>query len=254
MNNNQNQNVDKFNASKLIRLLNSMSDEDKNKTAKTNTTIQEELRKLFNETKALVLKQKREDAIKYALWQGLLNQYGIFGKKRNDHKTTFYDNTYVHGDLISIDFGTSNVGVEFSYTHTAIVLKSYTDYIVVIPTTSVKEHRLENKPEDEQDDTMVITSKDFKDIESDSYIMLYQVRSVSKNRMQKVIGNIANTDLMKKINQKLVDIYLPYIAEECKNLISVIDNKDMIIKEKEIEILNLKEKLQKCIDSSKDVC
>lgn len=253
MNNNQNQNNDKFDAIKLIKLLNSMSDEDKNKTAKTNTIIQGELKKLYNETKALVVKQSREDAIKYALWQGLLNQYGIFGKKRNTHKTALYDNTYVHGDLISIDFGTSNIGAEFSYTHTAIVLKAYTDYIVVLPTTSIKEHRLENKPEDEQNDTMVITSNDFKDIESDSYIMLYQIRSVSKNRIQKIIGNISGTDLMKQINKRLSEIYLPYIDEEFKNLMTVVNERDKIIEEKDLEILNLKEKLQKCIDSTQDM-
>lgn len=257
MNNNQTNNTtnnDKFDALKLINMLNSMSDEDKNKTAKTSNIIQDELRKLFRETKILVTKQKREDAIKYALWQGLLNQYGIFGNKRNTHKTSFYDKIYKHGDLISIDFGTSNIGVEFSYTHTAIVLKNYTDYIVVIPTTSVKEHRLENKPKDEQNDTMVITSDDFDGIESDSYIMLYQVRSVSKNRIQKIIGNIGDTDLMKRINQKLVEIYLPYIVEECHNLTSIISDKDKIIKEKEIEILNLKEKLKESVDISQNKC
>lgn len=254
MSNNQNQNVDKFDAQKLIKLLNSMTDEDKNKTAKTNTVIQEELKKLYIETKALVLKQKREDAIKYALWQGLLNQYGIFGKKRNTHKSNLYNNTYVHGDLISVDFGTSNIGSEFSYTHTAIVLKAYTDYIVVLPTTSVKEHRLENKPEDEQDDTMVITSNDFQYIDSDSYIMLYQIRSVSKNRIQKIIDNISDTDLMKRIDRRLSEIYSPYIYEEYKKLIAIVNERNKVIEEKELEILNLKEKLQKCIDTTKNVC
>lgn len=84
-----------------------------------------------------------------------------------------------------------------------------TDYIVVLPTTSCKEGRLENRPQDERDDTMIITSTDFEDIESDSYIMLYQIRSVSKNRIQKVIGTISNTQLMKQIDDKVNAIFSP---------------------------------------------
>jgi len=65
-----------------------------------------------------------------------LNDYSEKNKNIN-----YYDDNYKHGDLISVDFGTSNLDKEFSFTHTAIVLKSYTDYIVVIPTTSCKDGR-----------------------------------------------------------------------------------------------------------------
>lgn len=248
--NNQNFSNNRFNANRLIQLLSSMSEEDKSKKAQTNNIIKEELEKVFGETRFAVQRRNREEAIKFALWQGLLNQYGIFGSKRDLHKNSLYDNTYVHGDLISIDFGTSNIGAEFSYTHTAIVLKSYTDYVVVLPITSIKEGRLENKPQDEQDDTMMITDVDFADIESDSYIMLYQIRSVSKNRIQKIIGTISGSNLLKEIDHKLMDMYIPYIKADYDNLISMIEEKDKLIEEKDAEISDLRKKMQKPVDTT----
>lgn len=200
-----------FNVHKLIQELKSFSIEDKGKRAETNAVIKQEIKNVLEDTKESLYNQSREYAAKYILWQGLLNQYGIFGTKRNEKRvlngTCFYEMQYGHGDLISIDFGTSNIGEEFSFTHTAIVLKSYTDYIVVIPTTSCKEGRLDSKPLDEQEDTLTITKKDFNEIESDSYVMLYQIRSVSKNRIQKIIGTIAKTEIMSKIDKKLVSTY-----------------------------------------------
>lgn len=199
--------IEHFSANHAIKILDSLSDEDKAKKVSSSKEIKDEIKKLCNDIKLMLYHQNREDALKYALWQGLLNQYGIFGTKRNLHRKELYTKNFNHGDLISIDFGTSNIGSEFSYTHTAIVLKSYTDFIVVIPVTSCKDGRLEHKPIDEQNDTLVLTNEDFKDLESESYIMLYQIRSVSKNRIQRIIGSISNTDLMDKIDYRLAEIF-----------------------------------------------
>lgn len=69
--NNQNLSNNRFNAKKLINLLSSMTEEDKNKKAQTNNIIKEELEKVLDETRFTVQRQNREEAIKYALWQGL---------------------------------------------------------------------------------------------------------------------------------------------------------------------------------------
>lgn len=245
--------IEHFNANHAIKILNSLSDEDKVKKVSSNQEIKDEIKKLCNDIKLMLYHQNREDALKYALWQGLLNQYGIFGTKRNLHRKELYTGDFNHGDLISIDFGTSNIGSEFSYTHTAIVLKNYTDFIVVIPITSCKDGRLEHKPIDEQEDTLVLTNKDFKDLDSESYVMLYQIRSVSKNRIQKVIGSIANTDLMSKIDYKLAEIFaekeykdflgmkkmLENISEISTKLNEKYDKLDLYIKELEKTLRNI---------------
>lgn len=211
----------KFNAIKLLKEFQNLNEEDRNKKAQSNNIIKQEINNVMEDTKISLYNQSREYSTKYALWQGLLNQYGIFGTRRDtkrmlgkDKDINYYDINYNHGDLVSIDFGTSNLDKEFSFTHTAIVIKSYTDYIVVIPTTSCKKGRLETKPQDEQDDTLIITPNDFSDIESDSYIMIYQIRSVSKNRIQKIIGTINGTNLLKEIDQKIVEIFAPSYREK----------------------------------------
>lgn len=235
--------MEHFNARKLIKILIESSPEDKKKKAYTSLEIKEEIKKICNDTKISLYHQTREDAIKYALWQGLLNQYGIFGTKRNLHKNSLYDLNFKHGDLISIDFGTSNVGKEFSYTHTAIVLKSYTDFIVVIPTTSYKEGRLEHKPKDEQDDTLNLTPEYFKDLESESYIMLYQIRSVSKNRIQKKIGSIADTELMKTIDYRI----LKFFAEKANSDFEFLKESYSILEMKNKKLENENKLMEKHI-------
>ena len=202
-----------FNANRIVNHLRSMKPEDKNKKAQSDNIIKEEIANVMDDTKFLLKRQPRESAIKYILWQGLLNQYGLFGTKRQDkrvigkNKSNYYDQEYNHGDLISVDFGTSNLDKEFSFTHTAIVLKAYTDFIVVIPTTSCKDGRLEHKPEDEQEDTLLLTNKDFSNLAAESYIMIYQTKSVSKNRIQGRIGTINGTLLMDKIDEKISEIF-----------------------------------------------
>lgn len=254
----------KFSAGRIINALNSMSDTDKSKKAQSNTIIKEEIDNVMEDTKISLYNQDREHAVKYALWQGLLNQYGLFGTRRSTKRLfgknkdiNYYDDNYEHGDLISIDFGTSNLDKEFSFTHTAIVLKSYTDYIVVIPTTSCKDGRLETKPQDEQDDTLIITSNDFANIESDSYIMLYQVRSVSKNRIQKKIGTIKGKELLDKIDCKVAQIFANSFYDEldvfkqelCK---TKSENEELHIEVQELR--NELEKYKKCVDIERILC
>ncbi|WMC93204.1 type II toxin-antitoxin system PemK/MazF family toxin [Kineothrix sp. MB12-C1] len=210
--------MENFNAKKIINSLKNMNSEDKDKKAYTSPIIKEEIKNVLEDTKIVLYSQNRERAAKYILWQGLLNQYGIFGKNRKKTRLfgenkdiTYYDRNYKHGDMISIDFGTSNLGKEFAFTHTAIVVKSYTDYIIVLPVTSCKEDKLDEIPVDEQDDTMIIRKTDYEEIDSDSYIILYQIRSVSKNRIQKVIGSISDTKLMRDIDLKLAKSFLPLL-------------------------------------------
>lgn len=248
----------KFNVSRLLAEFNKMSKEDKKKKAHSNVVIHDEIENVMEDTKISLYNQPREYAVKYALWQGLLNQYGIFGTHRSSKRLfgkekdiNYYDENYKHGDLISIDFGMSNLDKEFSYTHTAIVLKSYTDYVVVIPTTSCKEGRLETKPQDEQDDTLIITYNDFSNIESDSYIMIYQVRSVSKNRIQKKIGSIGGTTLLENIDNKILEIFAnsSYIKlQECYIEIDKMKSENAILQAEtdklQAETDKLKEELE----------
>lgn len=213
-----------FKAIEMIKLLDSLSDVDKGKKARNFNSIKAQIDNVMLDTKIMLNNQSAEDVIKYILWQGILNQYGIFGQKRNDERTfkggkeNYYSKSYIHGDLLSIDFGTSNLGNEFAFTHTAIVIADYTDYVLVIPVTSCKEGRLEDTPEDEIRDILTITKKDFEDIESDSYVLLYQIRSVSKNRITKYIGTISGTNILDNIDKKIIEIFAPKAVDEISEI------------------------------------
>lgn len=235
-----------FKALEMIQYLKELSDIDKTKKAQSSNEIKEEIKNVLEDTKVLLYRQTREDAIKYVLWQGLLNQYGIFGTKRSykrefgKEKICYYNQSYLHGDLVSIDFGTSNVGSEFSFTHTALVMHDYTDYLIVIPITSCKEGRLENKPNDEQLSTIIIEKDKFKFIESDSYILLYQIRSICKNRITKRIGSIANSEILELIDYKIFELLLNPIFKIYNNEVTTLYEK---LSEREKTITELSEKL-----------
>ena len=209
----------KFNANNLISILNDNAI-SKSQKAKNINTINAEMSNLFDDIKAIIDNQSVEDTIKYLLWQGLLNNYGIFGYKRNEirtfgkYKKSYSDKSYNRGDLLSIDFGTSNIGKEFSYTHTGIVIGDYSNYVIIIPITTCEEGRLDNKSSDELQSTMIIYKKDCPILVSDSFVLLYQIKSVSKNRITKNIGNISNTPIMNEIDTNLAHIYIPNLIEE----------------------------------------
>lgn len=239
----------KFKASSVISMLKRFTDEEKNKKTQSCPELKNEIKNVLDDTKIILYKQSREDAIKYILWQGLLNRYGILGSNRRQHrlfgqdKTDYYAQEYQHGDIVSIDFGTSNIGSEFSFTHTALVLHEFTDFLIVIPITTAKDGRLENKPLDEQESTFVIHKSDFSFIEADSYVLIYQIKSISKNRITKRIGNITGSKFLCDVDSEVFNILLDplskKISEEITNLnIKISDYKNMI-EEKDEKIREL---------------
>ena len=239
----------KFKASSVISMLKRFTDEEKNKKSQSCLELKDEIKNVLDDTKIILYRQSREDAIKYILWQGLLNKYGIFGSNRRQHrlfgqnKIDYYSQEYQHGDIVSIDFGTSNIGNEFSFTHTALVLHEFTDFLIVIPITTAKDGRLEKKPLDEQESTFVIRKNDFSFIESDSYVLIYQLKSISKNRITKRIGNISGSKFLCDIDSEVFNILLDPLSkkfsEEITNLNIKISDYENIIEEKDAKITEL---------------
>jgi mRNA-degrading endonuclease toxin of MazEF toxin-antitoxin module len=200
--------MSKLNVHNLISVLKDNFINKKQK-ASTSPVIRSELENLFQDMETMLLNQNIEESVKYILWQGLLNRYGIFGYDRNTvrmfgvNKTSYSDKTYKRGDVLSIDFGASNLGNEFSYTHLGIVINDYTDYSVIVPLTSFKEERLESKPEDQKNATMLLYKEDYNFLEDDSLVLIYQIRSISKNRITKYIGRVDDSEFFDNIFSKM---------------------------------------------------
>lgn len=208
-----------FNAANLLKILN---DEKINKynVAKSNKIILQELNNNLSDTYDLVEELTIEQSIKYMLWNGLLNQYGMYGQKRESPrefgkfpKKIYYNESYSRGKVLSIDFGTSNLGRELSLTHSGIVMADYSGIVVVIPITSQKEHGLTRLAPDIQKVTIPILHSEYPNIEEDSFILLHQIRAVSKNRITKVITSLSKTKIMQEIEEKLFETQTPYMKK-----------------------------------------
>lgn len=120
---------------------------------------------------------------------------------------------------------------------------SISDFLIVIPITTAKDGRLEKKPLDEQESTFVIRKNDFSFIESDSYVLIYQLKSISKNRITKRIGNISGSKFLCDIDSEVFNILLEPLSkkfsEEITNLNIKISDYENIIEEKDAKITEL---------------
>lgn len=110
--------------------------------------------------------------------------------------------------MLSIDFGTSNIDRELALTHTGIVLADYTGMVIVVPITSQTSLDLNKLSPDIKGDIIPILKKDYPQIENDSYILMHQLRCISKNRITKtgIIGSISNTKILEEIELKFTKI------------------------------------------------
>jgi uncharacterized protein YifN (PemK superfamily) len=183
--------------------------------ARTEIDIITELNNVLSDTKILISSKTIEEACKYILWHGILNNFGTLGKKRDEAKKEHYNEIFSRGTILSIDFGLSNIGKEFAYTHTAIVMADYTGFVIVIPLTSIKITRLEKIPQDIKDDIILVLKKDYSFLEDDSYILTHHIRSVSKNRITKVInhGTFNKQPIMEQIESILFKRTTPYLRK-----------------------------------------
>lgn len=220
-----------FSANRIIGILKN----PKLKSLKANTipAIKQELSNVFEDSKNIILNRTVEESCKYVLWQGILNDYGIFGCNRDDgrilHEIVYYNQSYKYGDLLSIDFGTTNIGSEFAFTHTGLVLKDFGCFVIVIPITSYKDTDPDWLTDDLKKIMPSILKKDCPIIRDDSYVLLHQIKSVSKNRITKKIGNMSEYEIMKEIEGMVSKQLAPNI-----------------ITEKDNEIKRLKEQLVTC--------
>lgn len=231
----------------LFNILNNETDIDKN-LASSNAIVMNKIKEVLNNTENVIKNMTVEQAIKTILWHGVLNDHGIFSPKRDqpkkfykfDYKAKvkveriFYHQSFGRGNLISIDFGTSNIGKEFSLTHTAIVITDYPGFLTVIPLTSQTDKQLENLPVPIKRVIIPVFKKDYPVLESDSFILTHQIKSVSKNRITKTIGSLSKTKIMDNIEEMLYAIQSPYVKKLNNDEIASLKN----------EIKNLKKLIE----------
>ncbi|WP_016994788.1 type II toxin-antitoxin system PemK/MazF family toxin [Lysinibacillus boronitolerans] len=186
---------------------------NKSGLASTNADLVTEISNCASEIEAWYKQSTIEEAIKSIFWHGTLKDYGTFGVKTlqtrnfyNKKTKTYYDLNQTIGrwKLLSIDFGVTNIGREFSLTHTGIVIADYSGMVVVLPITSQDSVDLSKVPNDIKKSFIPVSKVECQDLAKDSYVLIHQIRAVSKNRITKrgIIGKIENTSVQQKIEKK----------------------------------------------------
>ncbi|MBU9714442.1 type II toxin-antitoxin system PemK/MazF family toxin [Evansella tamaricis] len=242
------------NISKVVALL-------KNRTLSTiNSGSNDDMKNQVNEsvkmTKRWYLRKNIYQTSKLILWQGVLRDFGTFGLKPNSvrkfskkdkpNETFDFHQSFGRGKLLSVDFGASNIDRELALTHTGIVIADYTGMVVVIPITSQDSLEIDTMSEDIKSSLIPVSCKEFNQFKNDSYVLVHQMRVISKNRItrQGVVGSIANTKLMDQIEDYLLKTHTPYMSKMLNEQIQSLTKQNEKLIE---ELLNLK-KLQETID------
>lgn len=110
-----------------------------------------------------------------------------------------------------MDYGQHSIGREQAFLRPSVIIADYSDISIVIPATSETETKFDNLAPDIQKAVIKVDSSIYTAFSVDSYLLLHQMRAVSKNRLRKNCGSIAKTELMKTIEEKLYKFHSPYI-------------------------------------------
>lgn len=204
-----------FNRSRTIGFLSSIPETNRlSDQTSTNNGVRREVQNTLNDTLASIDAAVMMEGIEFALWNDIWNKYGYFGSKKNQVRNQDAGRTHGRGRLLSIDYGYHTIGSEMSQNHLGIVLYSFKHFVVVAPVTSDTGQTF---PESDKDAIVRIKKTDYPQFNSDSVILLQQIRSFDKNRIRSSGNTISGTTLMVEIETKLAELYSPYVSKQYKD-------------------------------------
>jgi mRNA-degrading endonuclease toxin of MazEF toxin-antitoxin module len=213
---------------RLIRFLTSRTDLDASK-AYSDSFVSQSLYLTLRDTRSKMKNQTLRTSITFSLWNHLYNDYGIHGDKREQTKKPVCGKNYSRGRLLLIDFGHHNIGREFSYPHIGIVLANYYRMLIVAPVTSDEG---KTYPPDIEKSIVHARCSEYSQFRKDSLILAHQIRVIDKNRViNDLHQTIAKTDLMKDVEEILMNTLSPYQSNEYQRR----------LEEKEQEVEDLRE-------------
>lgn len=166
-----------------------------------------------------------------------------------NHKLNHKFYNYSRGDIIlSIDFGTVNIGTEIRYPHPCVVLfDNDEDWVIVAPITAAQLDE-NNNPIIHKPFEILINKSKSKPLDpkefyfvKDSVIQVDQIQRISKFRAVNKTSLKIRTDLLNQIDNVILENYTPLkykLLEKLKNVNSELSN---IIKIKDEENKKLEE-------------
>ena len=156
---------------------------------------------------------------------------------------------YGRGDIIlSIDFGTINIGTEIRYPHPCVVLyDNNEDWIIVAPITASQLDKNKNPIVHEPFEILVKAQKskpkDLKEFhfKKDSVIQVDQIQRISKYRAINKTSLKLRVDLLNQIDNVLLENFTPLKYKLLENMKEINNELVDSIKDRDEEILRLKE-------------
>lgn len=177
----------------------------------------------------------------------------------------FYN--YSRGDIIlSVDFGTSNIGTEIRYPHPAVVLyDNDEDWVICAPITACQIDRLTKKPVIHAPFEVFVPAqkkspsnpKEFQ-FKKDSVIQVDQIIRISKFRAVNKTTLKVRADILNQIDNVILENYIPFkhkLLEKMKHINKTL-NAELDIKNQEItsltkQVQDLQQELEALKTSSK---
>jgi len=197
-----------------------------------------ETEKTLKDTLSATKNLNVEDITDFALWNHSWNEYGIYGAKKNTKRNTPASHPYRKGKVLMFDLGHHGIGNELAFPHMGIVLRDFKGLLVIVPVTS---DRSQYYNDETKEAIIRIKRAEHSFLSNDSIALVHQIRCVGRNRIIGIKGNVNNTPLMLEIERRVSQLYSPKFFSTTKE-----DIFDMVmkIKEKDLEIENLKQTIE----------
>lgn len=219
----------------LIKMKQNEEKMDKKETSAFPEVINQ-LRNTLKDTELTIIQQKLDEGLEYTLWNGFTNEFGLYGPKKNTHKSRSASIAQSRGRVFNVDYGQHSIGREQAFLRPSVIIADYSDISIVIPATSETETKFDNLAPDIQKAVIKVDSSIYTAFSVDSYLLLHQMRAVSKNRLRKNCGSIAKTELMKTIEEKLYKFHSPYIKKTESEKIKILEQ-NLELQTKQLEEL-----------------
>ncbi len=211
----------------------------------TNTAVTSELTTLMSELTSHLYSSSTEKTSNWMLYNDtwLDNESGQLPSK-------FYN--YSRGDIIlSIDFGTTNIGTEIRYPHPAVVLyDNNEDWVICAPITACQIDSATKKPIIHAPFEIFISAqkkapknpKEFqfkKDsvIQVDQLIRVSKFRAVNKNKLK------IRTDILNQIDNVILENYVPFKHKLLEKMKILNSNLQEELTKKNNEIIELNKQI-----------
>lgn len=230
----------------------------KRNTSNRNKDTITEIQKIIPEIEKHLGDSNVEKASNWMLYNDLWLQ-----NESGHLKTNISYRNYSSGSVImSVDWGTGNIGTEIRYPHPGVVLYDQgEDWVVVVPITGAKIDSVTNKPIFHPP-FEVLAAKQYKrpsDVneywfQKHSVIQVDQIQRISKYRIINQKSYKIRENLLNQIENIVLEQYTPKKSKSMDKLKEKLDISEKLIAQKDselieanLEIMRLKGELEKIL-------